>query len=70
MMDESLTTFYWPISSQWSISIPPENVRKTDFLTFSGGIEMECCLEMGWATQLAKLQENPPMKISEEKVSS
>ena len=31
-----------PIFARYSISIPPENVKKAkDFLTFSGGIKME-----------------------------
>ena len=34
-------TSVYPILAQCSISIPPENVRKTGFLTFSGGTEME-----------------------------
>ena len=30
-----------PILQQFYISIPPENIRKPSFLTFSGGIEIE-----------------------------
>ena len=35
------------ISHQCSTSIPPENVRKQVFLTFSGGIKMKQLRKMG-----------------------
>ena len=35
------------MSGQSSISIPPEKIRKTGFLTFLGGTEMEHWAEMG-----------------------
>ena len=42
-----MTIVYWPpelpypISTQCTFSLPPENIRKlSGFLTFSGGIEM------------------------------
>ena len=36
-----------PISPQRSISIPPENARKPELFTYSGGIEKEHWHEMG-----------------------
>ena len=43
----------YPISRQNSITALPENVRKP--LTFSGGIEMEHWLEMGFSNYNPKL---------------
>ena len=39
-------THFEPILRQHFISIPSENVRKSEVLTFLGGIEMEHWLEM------------------------
>ena len=36
-----------PILAQCSISIPPENFRKSGFPTFSGGTEIEHLPKMG-----------------------
>ena len=36
-----------PISCQYSISIPTKNVKKLDFLKFSGCIKMDHYLEIG-----------------------
>ena len=33
--------FLEPISCRWSLSLPPENIRKPGLLKFSGGIERD-----------------------------
>ena len=44
-MLQKLLVIYYPILSQCSISIPPENIRKSigffGFFMFSGGLEMD-----------------------------
>ena len=37
---------YWPIWCHWSLSIPPKNIKKTDFLMFLGDIKRDHCHEV------------------------